>query len=224
MRCQLCGQELRGSWSLPELLSIRPLRMDSLCRQCSATLSRIDQNNICTDCGRSGGPSPCRDCVRWRKMGEEVLHNRAIYEYNAAMKDLIERYKGIGDYNLRRCFEKDVASLSSLRAVFVPLGSEPKHLARRGFDPVLGIFGSLNLEQWLQKADTAQPQAKKDRLARMLTPQSFRCTCSPLRMARVKRVCLLDDLYTTGRTFHHAAAALRVAGYGGEIIARSLIR
>ncbi|WP_155286215.1 ComF family protein [Lacticaseibacillus zhaodongensis] len=157
-------------------------------------------------------------------MGEEVLNHRAIYEYNAAMKDLIERYKGIGDYNLRHCFIKDVTSFADLHCTFVPLCSEPKHLQRRGFDPVLGIFATLDLQQWLQKADTALPQAKKNRLSRMLTPQSFSCVCSPVHMAKAQRVCLLDDLYTTGRTFHHAAAALRKAGYQGEIISRSLIR
>ncbi|WP_127848936.1 ComF family protein [Lacticaseibacillus hulanensis] len=163
--------------------------------------------------------------MRWRKMDEPVLQNRGLFTYNDAMKDWIERYKGIGDYNLRDSFASDIVQFMQMRGcAFVPLTTEAGHFAERGFDPVLGLFAPLPLREWLVKDNTQMPQAKKNRAARLKTPQSFRCVATKEEMAKFDRICLLDDLYTTGRTLHHAAAAILTAGYKGKVISRSLIR
>ena len=224
MRCLLCRQQVLRNPPLDQLLSFRPLASSPLCQQCAARFRRIDERHACPDCGRQNDGEQCRDCLRWTKMGVSSLHHRGLFVYDDAMKQLIENYKGIGDYHLRRCFVAEIAGLQQLRAAFVPLTSEPAHYRERGFDPVLGLFDVLPLHLWLEKSATDKPQAKKNRAARMLTPQSFTCTCSKVHMNRYRRVCLLDDLYTTGRTLHHAAAALRAGGYAGKIVSRSLIR
>lgn len=224
MRCLLCQQVVRRNPNLEQLLHWGSMQQSPLCQQCTVQFTRINQQRVCPDCGRQNDGTRCQDCLRWAKMGMVSLQHRGIFIYDDAMKQWIEAYKGIGNYSLHSCFTDVIMSWQSLHAAFVPLTSEPLHYAERGFDPVVGLFESLRLRFWLEKKATDRPQAKKNRAARMMTPQSFRCTCSAVHMNRYKRVCLLDDLYTTGRTLHHAAAALRAGGYTGQIVSRSLIR
>lgn len=225
MKCRRCGQPLFGQHSLAALISLQPLIDETLCNQCRELFARIDQQRCCPDCGRAEQTGRCRDCLRWAQLGVPPLQNRGLYLYNDAMKELIQQYKGIGDYNLRTCFAADVERLRMVRgATFVPLPTEAKHFAVRGFDPVVGLFGTLPLKMWLAKADTEQPQAQKNRAARLQTPQSFRCVVPAKTLNRTRLICLLDDLYTTGTTLHHAAAAIRDAGYSGKVISRTLIR
>ncbi|MCI1985247.1 MAG: ComF family protein [Lactobacillus sp.] len=137
------------------------------------------------------------------------------------MKAFIQQYKGLGDWRLHTAFQAQL--VPPVSGVIVPLTSEPAHFIARGFDPVLGLFAHLSLHLWLQKTDTSTPQAQKNRAGRLATPQSFSVR-SGVVFGRTRRVILVDDLYTTGRTLYHAAAALRMAGFRGEITSFSLIR
>ncbi|MFD1392250.1 ComF family protein [Lacticaseibacillus jixianensis] len=220
MTCLWCGQPLRTDPPLAGLLTWRPLTPPQLCARCLARFTPIAPRTACPGCGRADSPALCADCQRWESSGQVLLHHRAYFRYTAAMKAFIQQYKGLGDYRLHGAFAS-VLQLSARGAALVPLPSEPAHYARRGFDPVVGLFGHLKLSFWLVKADTAVPQAQKTRAERLLTAQSF---TAQLPVHPPPRVILLDDLYTTGRTLYHAQAALRAAGYAGEITSRSLIR
>ncbi|WDF81996.1 ComF family protein [Lacticaseibacillus pabuli] len=140
------------------------------------------------------------------------------------MRDLIHQYKIGGDYRLRDCFSGDIQRFKKHGWVYVPLTTERAHFHERGFDTVLGLFGQLPLQTWLVKDATDEPQSRKNRAGRLRTPQSFRCIAPEQRLRRVQTICLLDDLYTTGRTMRHAAAALRLSGFTGQIVSRTLIR
>lgn len=220
MKCLLCEQPLRDDPPLNALLSLRSITLPMLCRACFARFDQIDQTTACPGCGRSDSPVVCQDCQRWAAQGETLLKHQAWFRYTPAMRAFIQQYKGLGDYRLYRAFA-DVLQLDFRRQALVPIPSEHGHYARRGFDPVLGLFGHLQLSQWLTKAETTVPQAQKSRAERLLTPQSF---TAHLPGDPPSRIVLLDDLYTTGRTLYHAKAALRAAGYQGEVISRSLIR
>lgn len=220
MRCRLCGQPLRTDPPLAALVTFRTSTLPRLCDRCLATFSRIDGQTACPGCGRADSPRLCQDCQRWQAQGFTLLHHRAWFRYTPAMKAFIEQYKGRGDYRLHDAFTA-VVQIPLRQAALVPLPNEPQHYRRRGFDPVLGLFGHLPLQHWLKKADTAQPQAQKNRGERLKTPQSFTANL-PAQLPR--QIILLDDLYTTGRTLYHAQAALRAAGFQGSITSRSLIR
>ncbi len=220
MNCLLCHQPLRDDPGLSGLLDARPLRPAQLCRPCFARFDQIDQQTVCPGCGRADSPSLCQDCQRWKAQGEQLLNHRAWFRYTAPMKAFIQQYKGLGDYHLHGAFA-DVLQVVGENQALVPIPSERGHYARRGFDPVLGLFGHLPLALWLTKADTPVPQAQKTRAERLLTGQSF---TAHLPAKVPPHIVLLDDLYTTGRTLYHAKAALRAAGFEGEVISRSLIR
>jgi len=185
-----------------------------------ATFERIEQTQVCPGCGRANSPTLCADCTRWQAQGETLLHHHALFTYNAAMKNFIQQYKGLGDYQLHDAFDDQWPHFAR-KVALIPIPSEANHYARRGFDPVLGLFGQLPLMQVLRKQATDKPQAQKTRHERLQTPQSFEVVAT---LAPERPVILLDDLYTTGRTLYHAAAALRQAGHRGKIQSFSLIR
>lgn len=222
MKCLLCQQPIVMQWQLAQLLTTHALLLPRLCATCLRQFEAIDQAQACPGCGRADSPTLCHDCQRWVQMGETLLHNQAVYTYNAAMKAFIQQYKGLGDWRLHEAFSPQL-QLTQRGMVLVPIPTEAKHYAVRGFDPVAGLFGHLPLKHWLHKADTPLPQAKKDRAGRMQTPQSF-SLAAEVEFGKVQTICLLDDLYTTGRTLYHAADALRAGGFSGKIISRTLIR
>jgi len=201
-------------------LGWQPFTSPHLCTRCLATFARIDQAQACPGCGRADSPALCSDCQRWQAQGETLLHHRALFTYNAAMKSFIQQYKGQGDYQLHDAFDDQWPHFSR-QMLLIPIPSETGHYERRGFDPVLGLFGQLPLSQVLHKHATAKPQAQKSRHERLQTPQTFEVIQS---IAPARPVMLLDDLYTTGRTLYHAATALRQAGHRGKIQSFSLIR
>ena len=221
MRCLLCNQPLHWALDLQALLALKPLPPPRLCPSCLRQFALIDQNQACPGCGRAHSPQLCRDCQRWQAQGQLLLHHRAVFTYNAAMKAFIQQYKGLGDWRLHEAFQPQLQP--PRRGALVPITSEAAHYAKRGFDPVLGLFGHLQLQLWLAKAATDRPQAQKNRAGRLATPQSFSVRPGS-NWRRVKRLILLDDLYTTGCTLYHAATALREAGFAGEITSFSLIR
>ena len=94
----------------------------------------------------------------------------------------------------------------------------------RGFDPIQGLFGGLQLQPWLRKSPTAKPQAQKNRRERLQTPQSFTVLVPAAKLNQTKQITLVDDLYTTGRTLYHARDALVAAGFQGTVTAFTLIR
>ncbi|WP_235803377.1 ComF family protein [Lacticaseibacillus brantae] len=148
------------------------------------------------------------------------MHHSALFTYNTAMKAFIQQYKGLGDYRLHDAFAGMWPHWLQ-HWTLVPIVSEPGHLDRRGFDPVLGLFADLPLRQLLAKAATDKPQAQKTRAERLQTPQSF-AVVQPV--SGIKQILLLDDLYTTGRTLYHAKDALVAAGFQGKVQSFSLIR
>ncbi|WP_407892039.1 ComF family protein [Lacticaseibacillus sp. N501-2] len=222
MACVLCGQALQVDWSLAKIFAPGSVRPPHLCRACLRQFEKIDPAGACQGCGRADSPQLCYDCQRWQKAGYELLHHRAVFQYNAAMKAFIEQYKGLGDWRLHVAFQ-DQLQVNARRAALVPIPTEAGHYQRRGFDPVLGLFGHLPLHQWLTKAETPVPQAQKNRAGRLLTPQSF-AVKGTAEFAQVSQIVLLDDLYTTGRTLYHAANAFKAAGFHGKITSYSLIR
>lgn len=219
MRCLLCHQPLTQNWVLSQLVGGAPVRLPRICANCAAQFDPIDPATACPGCGRADSPTLCADCQRWQASGEILLHHRAKFQYTPAMKALIYQFKGLGDYRLAGAFA-DLPRPGRAGDVLVPLPSEPGHWRERGFDPVLALFGHWGLTPLLAKADTAAPQASKTRAQRLATPQSF----TVVRPLPRRRIVLLDDVYTTGRTLYHAADALRAAGFIGEVVSFSLIR
>lgn len=212
MRCLICNATILAVPSVQMILQFKRLVLPTICQRCLAEFTPIT-GSICPDCGRPWSAStPCPDCQQWRQQySNERLQNRALFQYDQAMKDYFQRYKGQGDYHLRQLFQALIITQQppQPQTWYVPIPTDAAHLAQRGFDPVLGLYQECYpLVALLQKQPTQCGQAQKNRRKRLASPQFFKYQPTQLT-TQPRQLMILDDIYTTGRTLWHAHQCLR---------------
>lgn len=129
------------------------------------------------------------------------------------MKDYMHRYKFNGDYRLRWVFAAEVrAAVQAASAdLIVPVPVTAQTLSSRGFNQVEGLLEGVRLCHCLRaKYQEKAAQSTKNRHQRLLSKQPFVLQKPALVTGR--RILLVDDVYTTGRTLYHAASLLYDGG------------
>ncbi|MGM9949237.1 MAG: ComF family protein [Lysinibacillus sp.] len=152
---------------------------------------------------------------------ESTEHHRSLYKYNAAMKDILHRYKFMHDVVLAKAFQKQLnEALRHERRIVVPIPMHPQKLVERTFSPVDELLTAAHIpyERLLEKT-TTDIQSKKTREERLNTPQLFRV----IKQVQHKDYLVFDDIYTTGTTIEHAKKALLEAG-AKSVVSFTLIR
>lgn len=140
-----------------------------------------------------------------------MIEVTTCYQYNSAMHDFMQRYKFHGDYRLRQVFRAEFTQRAKrLGDYFVPVPVSQTTMFTRGFNQVAGML-DLKLTTLLTvKAKTKRAQSTKTRAERLATKQPFELA-KGIEIPQ-GRFVLIDDIYTTGRTFHHAVEILKAAG------------
>lgn len=208
MDCLLCGEPAgdRAGWRALFTDRGRPV----VCRSCRDGFVL------------SNDPPPLSD---WAGTQYEGMLDGAVslYAYNEPMKDFLHRYKFMKDVALARVFAEKVAdAVSEAGGTVVPIPVHPGRLKERTFshvDELLKCTG-VPFGQMLDKT-AAVTLGKMNRRERMAAEPLFRIRAG-INGAPGEYV-LFDDLYTTGTTLHHAAAALKQAG-ARRVTAVTLIR
>lgn len=211
MNCLLCNRRLNWRPSFADLLLPGALHPPVLCPTCQASFAPWPGSH-CPGCGRTSHEGRlCAECRDWQDRLGWYVPVTSCYQYNQAMKDFMHRYKFLGDYRLRATFQRELTEKArALGDCFVAVPVSAETMATRGFNQVAGMV-DLPLTPALVVAGKGKTrQSEKGRAARMATPQPFALT-NPALVAG-KRVVLIDDVMTTGRTFYHAATLLRAAG------------
>lgn len=216
--CLLCGRKLKQDMTFDFLFSFRPLEQSVVCKACCQKFEKIDFKASCPGCGRQMSEKTiCEDCNRWEKAGYELLFNQALYKYDENMKAYITRYKFMGDYRYRLIFanefQEKVTEFQKQGYAIVPIPVDRETFEKtRGFNQVLGWLGKIDCENYLvmRQNKGRLKQSHKDRAMRMKTKQPFEYV-GPNNLSD-KKILLVDDIYTTGRTLYHAKALLEDAG------------
>lgn len=219
MKCKLCDSVFNPyiSWSL--LLSMDPIFTPILCPRCLKKFKVLDVTKVCPICC---GSMPCLECQRWLKEGS--FKHYAYYEYNDWAKEWLNRYKIQGDYQLKDSFNQMLYHIlkgyQRQKYLFVPIPLDVNKYHQRGFNQVNALLDSCHLsyELILSKKSTGVAQGLKNREERLKTPQPFECTTKK----HYKKILIIDDIYTTGRTIAHAYQCLRP--FADEIESFSLFR
>lgn len=226
MNCLLCNAPLNYHLGILDLVKLAPLSFRVICRKCAKSFDQIDSAMACPGCSRPQTKGHlCPECQRWAKQYGWHLHHAALYTYNEAMKKFMRRYKFQGDYRLRRVFQDEFCrQVQSYHAdLVIPIPVTVTTMAIRGFNQVLGLLGPITVATDIlaHQARDKVAQSHKTRHQRIATPQPFYLINSTI--IRDKKVLLVDDIYTTGRTLYHAANLIKQAGCR-EILSLSLAR
>ena len=146
----------------------------------------------------------------------------AVFEYGGSIATAIVRLKYAGRSDLAPRFGPLMAQLMAPVAahidLIVPVPLHPGRLAERGFDqaallagPVATAMGVAHGVRALARIRATPRQASLDRAARAANVAAA-FVCRTPRAVAGRRVCLVDDVRTTGATLASCAEALRIAG------------
>jgi predicted amidophosphoribosyltransferase len=186
----------------------------ALCAGCRDALIRLAPP-LCARCG-SPGAWPVRRCAECAGRRIAFANARAAIVYDARARRLVQAWKERGLRHLAREAASLVAETLAPPGVaalaYVPADGD--RALRRGHRPAealaleLGRIWALPVEPFLRRARTVERQRGLGLAARR---RNVRGAFAPAR-ASPPRVCLVDDVYTSGSTTAAAASALRKGG------------
>lgn len=212
-RCPLCGEILVLKEGMvhkrcyQKLLWIKEPR----CKRCGKTLSS-EVRELCTDCVRSRA-----------RQGQSFDEGRSLWLYSGNIQKSIWAYKYQGLKSYTSFYSGEVVKVlgpwimkkNPQALIPVPLHSRKKRI--RGFNQAellaRTVGKQLNLpvesnalyrNRWTAPQKDISGQERRHNLARSMEIRQF--------PADLKRVMLVDDIYTTGSTMEVCAAMLKRAG------------
>ena len=199
---------------LPERCAVCARPGAVLCADCRDMLVRLHEP-LCERCG-SPGPWPVRRCAECAGRRLAFTRARAAIVYDDPARRLVREWKEHG----RRRLADEAAQLVAVVVpavavdVLVHVPGDPERAWRRGDVPPRGLARALG-QKW------GLPACELLRRARSLPPQRGLSLADRRRNVRdtvvatgppPRRVCLVDDVYTSGATADACASALRRAG------------
>lgn len=192
-------------------------------RVCSACVARFAQlQHRCDTCAlrMPQGVRRCGACLRTPPPLDLCL---AAVDYGYPWSQAVAQFKFQGDPGwagplaalLRRLPAAEAAL--ALADCVLPVPLAPGRLRERGFNQALQLARCLApakvQDQWLLRLRATPDQHTLARAQRLRNLQgAFAVEPLHLQQLQGRRVVLVDDVMTTGATFHAAAGVLRAAG------------
>ena len=220
MKCLLCNDWIESVPKLRDLITFNQ-REEYSCVSCKNQFKKLSKER-CQNCNKELHRDTCIDCKLWMKKGYIPKH-LAIYHYEENMKDYFSRYKFMGDYCLRKTFQKDIKNklkpflTKGFTIVPVPLSEE--RLSERGFNQVEGLIEGIPYQDIFEKRDI-EKQSSKTRKERLSQDNAF---CLKKGIDVPDKIIIVDDIYTTGSTLYQMVQLLEGIGIK-EVLTFSLAR
>lgn len=176
------------------------------CTICNRPLVDLDASFIYDDI--------CHDCKRWEENSKwkgVLKQNYSLFLYNDFLKEVIARFKYRGDYQIAGAFSLYIPKKLFHNKVAIPIPLSKVRLYERGFNQTEAILHGAGIPSanCLTRMHS-EKQSKKTRAARLEAETVFAVENNKKIISQ--DVILVDDIYTTGATLHHAAMAVKEAG------------
>ncbi|MED1740744.1 ComF family protein [Bacillus swezeyi] len=228
LNCLICEAPLSHSLSWHALFFLHA--EEKICGECKESFIEI-KGTVCRKCGRpQDNEKLCRDCFKWEadaKTRSLLQQNRSVYLYNSFMKETLSRFKFRGDAALVSAFAPSFIRtfqkhFRQTRFALVPIPLSEERKIERGFNQAERLASLLKrpvLHPLIRTEN--EKQSKKSRAERLKQKTVFKTDKGSVKGLSV---LLIDDLYTTGATLHHAARCLKVDGEADLVSSYTLIR
>ena len=216
-RCAVCG---KTTWYYPlcrecrkDYFSIKDSCLADRCKKCGKEL--ISTNDLCLQC----------------RENTVLVHTDSVwplFSYRLWNKDLMFLWKSAGIRSLSDLFADFVAEALKIKGVeiVVPVPPRPGKIQEKGWDQIDELCGQLRYRFGftvlpLLERKTAGQQKKLDREERLKTigksyflvgKKEVEKLLKPFDGNFPAKVCIIDDVCTTGSTLENCALVLKEAG------------
>lgn len=171
--------------------------MNKYCLVCFSEIHNIFfDKKICDKCLKSMNPI-------FKKIKIENIEGIALYEYRDTIKELLYKFKGCNDIDLKDVFTyhyKLILSILFINYVIVYVPSYKEHNVNRGFNHVQEMFSCLsnkNKDCIIKINDIKQSSLNKDERNNVINNLKLLENAKELHN---KNVLIVDDVLTTGST------------------------
>lgn len=192
------------------------------CRSCYATVRYIG-DQVCVKCGKpleDNTREQCGDCSRRHHY---FVQNRAVYLYQGAIKGAMYRFKYSNRRNYASIFAMDAWNqfgtwLNSLRVDgVVPVPMYAKKERVRGYNQaqvfaaqIAALMDVPLYDRLVVRVRATEPQKQLDDKKRKKNLENaFKIRQSGVKL---RKILLIDDIYTTGSTMDEVARSLLAVG------------
>ena len=204
----------RVSLLLPQRCAVCARPGAALCSGCDAALVRLAPP-LCERCGAPGA-WPVRRCAECAGRRLAFRRARAAILYDDRARTLVVTWKERGRRDLAAAAAGIVAeALACPEAdALAAVPTDPERGLKRGHAPAAGLARELARRWRLPLVPLLERSRPAPRQRGLSLPERRRNVSGAfLATGRAPpRVCLVDDVYTTGATANACAAALRRAG------------
>lgn len=189
-----------------------------ICRECRQRLRRICEP-ACKKCGKALEKEETEYCADCAQRKHRYTRGAAVFPYDRLLRASVARYKYRGRREYADFYAEELAeSCRGLLPVwepqaFIPIPLHRSRKRKRGFNQAelvarkLGKILGIPVEsRLLVRTKKTEPQKElNDGQRRTNLKNAFQVRQNDVRL---KRVVLVDDIYTTGSTIDAAAAVL----------------
>ena len=206
-RCPVCDRVLHAAW---------------ICPECAKKIRYITQP-FCYSCGKrldNEVQEYCHDCLRKKHV---FCQGRAVFQYQGPVREMLYRYK----YSNRRDYTEFFAREAAARYgswvrqldidMVMPVPLSRKRKRRRGYNQA-DLFGKrfaqlCGLDYDAKKLVRIRHTAPQKQLSVQERKNNLKNAFKiDGNVVNLKRVLLIDDIYTTGSTIDAAAYVLKQSG------------
>ncbi|CAM4256595.1 ComF family protein [Lacicoccus alkaliphilus] len=208
MRCLYCHGRADVEMNLLTLFAVPR----SLCGECEIKIREWRRGKRCGRCHRlmDDREAECRDCLfissRFRPVGKIMC----MLDYNEEVKMLMHRYKFVRDVALAEVLSYFITFRQTEYDHVVPIPVSEQRFQRRGFNQVTEVLDRAGVvHSDMLETEKIKHQSELSKLERMNSsnPFTFNRAYEDVRLQGT-RILVVDDIYTTGITVHHAAEVL----------------